>query len=126
MRVKKKQKKLKIESKSNSQTQIKKPIASLFAKSFLSTKAIYEFDKIKKTEQKIKRNYLIHKTGNKKRDKTYDFQKFKKIRSFGRKISSGIVTLVNAREEKVNSQYVIDEFKESAKPKVPDNAVRLF
>ena len=35
-------------------------------------------------ENKIDINYLIYKTGNKKKDKTYDFQKFKTIRSFGR------------------------------------------
>ena len=35
-------------------------------------------------EDKIDINYLIYKTGNQKKDKTYDFQKFKTIRSFGR------------------------------------------
>ena len=35
-------------------------------------------------ENKLDRNNLIYKTGNKKNDKTYNFQKFKTIRSFGR------------------------------------------
>ena len=35
-------------------------------------------------ENKIDINYLIYKTGSQKKDKTYDFQKFKTIRSFGR------------------------------------------
>ena len=30
-------------------------------------------------EQKLNRGDLIYKTGNKRRDKTYDFQKFKTI-----------------------------------------------
>ena len=34
------------------------------------------------------RDDLIYKTGNKKKDKTYDFQKFKTIRSFGREIDN--------------------------------------
>ena len=36
-------------------------------------------------EQKINRNNLTYKTGDKK-DKTYDFQKFKTITSFRREI----------------------------------------
>ena len=39
---------------------------------------------------KLERNYLIYKTGNKKKDKTCDFQKFKTIRSFGREIHNKI------------------------------------
>ena len=31
-------------------------------------------------ENKLDRNDLIYKTGNKKKDKAYDFQKFKTIR----------------------------------------------
>ena len=37
-------------------------------------------------ENKIYRKNLIYETGNNKKDKTYDFQKFKTIRYFGRKI----------------------------------------
>ena len=36
-------------------------------------------------ENKLNRDDLIYKEGNKKRDKRYDFQKFK-TRSFGREI----------------------------------------
>ena len=35
-------------------------------------------------ENKLKRNDLIYKTGNKKKDYTYDFQKFIIKRSFGK------------------------------------------
>ena len=35
-------------------------------------------------QQKISRDDLIYETDNKKKDKTYNFQKFKTIRSFGR------------------------------------------
>ena len=80
----------------------KKSIAGLLAKYFLSKEAIYELNKIEKIEQKISRNDLIYKTGNKNRDKTYDFQKLKTTRSFGKEIYRGIVTLDNALEEQVN------------------------
>ena len=50
-------------------------------------------------------------------NKTYDFQKFKTIRSFGREIYCIILTLDHAIEEQINLKGEIDKFKESAKPK---------
>ena len=38
-----------------------------FSKDFLSEKAVYELKKIKEIEQKISRDDLIYKTGNKKK-----------------------------------------------------------
>ena len=38
--------------------------------------AIYKLNKINKIEQKFNRDDLIYKTENKKKEKTYDFQKF--------------------------------------------------
>ena len=35
-------------------------------------------------EKKVNKDNLIYKTSNNKRDKMYDFQKFKTIRLFGR------------------------------------------
>ena len=37
--------------------------------------------KVVDIEQKIKRNDLIYKTSNKKKHKTYDFQRLKTVRS---------------------------------------------
>ena len=45
----------------------------MFLTDFLFEEAIYKLSKIKGIEQKINRNDLIYKTGNKKKDKTYDF-----------------------------------------------------
>ena len=50
-------------------------------------------------EWEIDRDDLIHKTSNKKKSKTYNFQKSKKIRSFERKIYNAVVTLTDAFEE---------------------------
>ena len=49
-------------------------------KDFLTEEGKDELNKTKKVEQEIKRD----KKGNKIKDKTDDFQKFKRIRSFGR------------------------------------------
>ena len=49
-------------------------------------------------ENKLNRNYLINKIGNKKNDKTYDFQMFKTIRSFGREIYKNDLSLNDATE----------------------------
>ena len=49
----------------------------------------------------------IYNTGNKKERKTYDFQKFKTIRSFGSEISN-IIRLTDASEEQAiyfNTMY---------------------
>ena len=61
-----------------------KSIAFLFSKDFPNEETTHELSKIVETENKIDRNDLIYETGNKKKDKTYDFQKFKTIRSFER------------------------------------------
>ena len=50
-----------------------KSIASLFSKDFLNEEATYELYKNVEKENKLSRNDLIYKTGNKKNNKTYDF-----------------------------------------------------
>ena len=58
----------------------------MFPKDFLNEEDKYELNEIVEMENKLNRNYLIYKTGNKKKEKTYDFQKFTTIRSFGKEI----------------------------------------
>ena len=76
----------------------KKSIACLFSKGFLKEEATFKLNKIPEIENKLKRDDLIYKTDNKKEDKTYDFQKFKTIRSFGRKIYNNDLLLDDAAE----------------------------
>ena len=65
----------------------KKLIASLFPKDVLNEKATYELNKMVKMENKLNRDdFIYNKTGNKKQDKTYHFQKFKTKRYFRREI----------------------------------------
>ena len=54
-----------------------KQIAPLFSKDYLNEEATYELNNIVAMGNKLDRNYLNYKTENKKKDKTYDFQKFK-------------------------------------------------
>ena len=56
----------------------------MFSKDFINEEAIYELNKIVKIENNFNRDN-IYKTGNKKKDKTCDFQKFKTIRSLEEK-----------------------------------------
>ena len=68
-------------------------------------------------KNKLDRNYLIYKTGDKKRDKTFDFQKFETTRSFGKEIYNNDSALDDALEITIILKDNIDIFKESAKPK---------
>ena len=68
-------------------------------------------------ENKSDRDELIYKTGNDKRDKTYDFQKFKVIKSSEREIYDNDSSLDDAIEEQIRFKDDIHIFKESAKPK---------
>ena len=68
-------------------------------------------------ENKLDRNDLIYKIGNKKKDKTYDFQKFKVITSFGREILNNDLSLDDAFEQQIKSKDDIDNFKGPKKPK---------
>ena len=73
-------------------------------------------NKIKEGEQEINRSDLFYKIGDK--IKTYDFQTFKKIRSFGKGISSGTLKLNDVLEEHIKVKG-INKFKKSMKSKVP-------
>ena len=55
-------------------------IASSFSNDFLKKEATYELNKIVERKKKLNRDDLFYKKGN----ETYDFQKFKTIRFFGR------------------------------------------
>ena len=94
-----------------------KSIASLFSKDFLNEEATYELNKIVKMKNKINRDDLIYKTGNKKNDKAYDFQNFKTIRSFGREIYHNNLSLDDASKFQIILKDDIDIFNEFTKPK---------
>ena len=51
-----------------------KSIASLFSKNFQNEEATYELNKIVEMENKLNRDYLIYKTGDKEKDKNMIFK----------------------------------------------------
>ena len=89
----------------------------MFSKDFLYEEATYELNKIVEIENKIDGKELIYKTGNKKKDKTYDFQKFKSIRFFWREIYNNDLSLDDALEQQIISKDDVEIFLKSTKPK---------
>ena len=67
-------------------------------------------------KNKIDRNDLIYKTFNTKKDETYDFQKFKTIRSLTREIYNNDLSLNDALEQQIRLKDDIDILKNSTKP----------
>ena len=89
----------------------------MFSKDFLYEEATYQLNKIVEIENKIDGKELIYKTGNKKNDKTNDFQKFKTIRLFVREIYNNNLSLDGASKFQIILKDDIDIFKELTKPK---------
>ena len=81
-----------------------KIISSLLSKDFLNEKATYKLSKIVEMQ-------------NKKKDKTFDFQKFKTIKSFGRELHNNDLSLDDTLEQLIRLKNDTDIFKESTKPK---------
>ena len=73
----------------------------MFSKDSLNQEATYELNKIVEMENKLNRDDFIYKTGNKKKDKIYDFQKFKTIRSFRRSIYNNDLSLYDALDKQI-------------------------
>ena len=63
---------------------VQKSIASLFSGDFLTEDAIFVLNKIVEIEQKFNRDNFIYKASDKKEDKTYYFQNFETLKSFGK------------------------------------------
>ena len=104
---------MKKESKKSLDTD-KKSIASLFSKDLLNEEATYELNKVVETENKLNKDDLIYKTGNKRKD---DLQKFETARSFGREMYNNDLSVDDTLEEQIRLKGDIDIFKEPAKPK---------
>ena len=71
----------------------------MFSKNYQNEEATYQLNKTAEMENELDRNYLIYKTGNKKKDKMYDFRNFKTIRSFGIELSNNNLSLDDILEQ---------------------------
>ena len=65
----------------------------MLSKEFLNEETTPELNKILEMENKLKRNNLINKTENKKKDKLFDLKMFEAIRSFWKKIYNNGLSL---------------------------------
>ena len=76
-----------------------KTIDDSFLKDSLTTETKEEIEKNRQKEQKINRDDLIYKTGNKNKSKTYDFEMLETIMSCRRYIYSRVITQNDAFED---------------------------
>ena len=89
----------------------------MFSKEFLNEETPYELNKIVEMEDKINKDHLIHKTGNREKDKTYAFQKFKTKCSFGRETYNNDLSSDDALKQQITLKNNTDIFKESKNQK---------
>ena len=76
-------------------------------------------------ENKLNRHDLIYITGNKKNDKTYHFEKFKTIRSFGRQIYDSDLSVHDAFEQQIRLKDDINILQNEKNQSKKEKAVTL-
>ena len=82
----------------------------------MNDEAKKEMGKISRTEKTVDKEKLTYKES----EYTYSFQIFQTIRTFGRDICSGEITLKEADENQANLLDEIMNFKKKAKPQDPE------
>ena len=91
-------------------------IKSINPENILNDEAKKEMDKISRIEKTVDREKLAYKAS----EYTYSFQNFQTIRTFGRDIYNGEITLKGADENQANLLVEIMNFKEKTKPEDPE------
>ena len=81
----------------------------------MSDEAKKEMDKIMEIKETIDREKLIYRAS----EYTYSFQNFQTIKTFGRDIYNGKITLKESDEDQANLLVEIMNFKKKAKPQDP-------
>ena len=82
----------------------------------ISDKAKKELDKIKEIEKNVDREKLIYETD----EHTYSFKNFQTIKTFGRDIYEGKITIKEADEYQADLLTEIMIFRKNAKPRSPE------
>ena len=91
-------------------------IKNIIPENIMSDEHKKEMDKIVKIEKTVVREKLIYKASEYK----YSFQNFQTIKTFGRDIYSGKVTLKKADEDHASLLVEIMNFKKKIKPQDPE------
>ena len=79
-----------------------------------------EFDKIKEIEKNIDREKLIYETN----EYTYSFKNFQTIKTFGRDIYEGKITIEEANEYQTDLLAEIMNFRKNTKPRSQEKKTR--
>ena len=87
-------------------------IKNIIPENILNDEVKKEMDKISRIEKTVGREKLAYKA----RGYTYSFQNFQTIRTFGRDIYNGEITLKEADEDQANLLVEIMNFKKKTKP----------
>ena len=88
-------------------------IKNIFPENILNDEAKKEMDKILEIEKTVDREKLVYKTS----EYEYSFQNFLTIRSFGRDIYNGEITLKEANEDQESLVDEIKKFSTKTKPR---------
>ena len=88
-------------------------IKNIFPENMLNDEAKIEIDKISKIEKTVDREKLVYEAG----EYEYNFQNFLAIRTFGRDIYNGEITLKEADECQSSLLNKIKSFSDKAKPR---------
>ena len=81
-----------------------------------------ELDKIKEIEKNVDREKLIYKTNQ----YTYSFENFQTIKTFGRDIYEGKITIKEADEYQKDLLVEIKSFKKHAKPRSQEKKKKMI
>ena len=87
-------------------------IKNIIPENILSDEAKKEIDKISEIEKTVEREKLVYRA----REYTYSFQNFRTIRTFGRDIYNGEITLKEADEDQSSLLNEIKNFRDKTKP----------
>ena len=79
-----------------------------------------KLDKIKEIEKHVDREKLIYETN----EYTYSFKNFQTIKTFGRDIYEGNITLEKANKYQSDLLVEIMNFREKTKPQSPEKKTR--
>ena len=87
-------------------------IKNIIPENILNEEAKKEIDKITEIEKAVDREKLVYRAS----EYTYSFQNFRTIRSFGRNIYNGDITLKEADEDQSSLLNEIKNFRDKTKP----------
>ena len=82
----------------------------------INDEAKKELDKIKEIDENLDREKLIYETD----EYTYSFENFQKMKTFGRDIYEGKITIKEADEYQADLLVEIMNFKKNTKPRSPE------